>query len=57
MRIGIGCRGAVRAYLRAYGFRLALEDMEPHILAWERWMRAEGDFYDYRGYRWVRAAV
>ena len=22
--------------------------MEPHVLAWERWMRAEGDFYDYR---------
>ena len=39
---------AVRAFLRAYGFRLPLEDMEPHILAWERWMRAEGEFYDYR---------
>ncbi len=39
---------AVRAYLRAFGFRLPLEDMEPHILAWERWMRAEGEFYDYR---------
>ncbi len=39
---------AVRAYLRALGFRLPLEDMEPHILAWERWMRAEGEFYDYR---------
>ena len=39
---------AVRAFLRAYGFRLPLEDMEPYILAWERWMRAEGEFYDYR---------
>ena len=38
----------VRAYLRALGFRLPLEEMEPHLLAWERWMRAEGDFYDYR---------
>ena len=38
----------VRAYLRALGFRLPLEEMEPHVLAWERWMRAEGDFYDYR---------
>ncbi len=39
---------AVRSYLRGLGFRLPLEDMEPHILAWERWMRAEGEFYDYR---------
>ncbi len=39
---------SVRAYLRGLGFRLALGDMEPHVLAWERWMRAEGDFYDYR---------
>ena len=38
----------VRGYLRGLGFRLPLEDMKPHILAWERWMRAEGEFYDYR---------
>lgn len=38
----------VRAHLRALGFRLPLEDMEPHVLEWERWMRAEGEFYDYR---------
>lgn len=38
----------VRAYLRGLGFRLPLEDMEGHIAAWDRWMRAVGDFYDYR---------
>lgn len=27
---------------------MPLEDMEPHIRAWDRWMRALGDFYDYR---------
>ena len=38
----------VRAWLRGLGFSLPLEDMEPHIRAWDRWMRALGDFYDYR---------
>ena len=38
----------VRAWLRSLGFSLPLEDMEPHIRAWDRWMRALGDFYDYR---------
>ena len=38
----------VRAFLRGLGFSLPLEDMEPHIRAWDRWMRALGDFYDYR---------
>ena len=38
----------VRAYLRALGFRLPLEDMEGHIAGWDRWMRAVGEFYDYR---------
>lgn len=38
----------VRAYLKGLGFTLPLEDMEPHIRAWDRWMRALGDFYDYR---------
>ena len=38
----------VRAFLRGLGFTLPLEDMEPHIRAWDRWMRALGDFYDYR---------
>ena len=38
----------VRAWLRGLGFTLPLEDMEPHIRAWDRWMRALGDFYDYR---------
>lgn len=37
----------VRAYLRGLGFRLPLEDMEPHIRAWHSWMRASGSFYDY----------
>ena len=30
----------VRAWLRGLGFSLPLEDMEPHIRAWNRWMRA-----------------
>lgn len=38
----------VRAWLRSLGFSLPLEDMEPHIRAWDSWMRALGDFYDYR---------
>ena len=38
----------VRKWLRSLGFSLPLEDMEPHIRAWDRWMRALGDFYDYR---------
>ena len=38
----------VRAWLRSLGFALPLEDMEPHIRAWDEWMRALGDFYDYR---------
>ncbi len=38
----------VRAYLRAAGYSTrALEDMEPHIREWDRWMRAVGEFYDY----------
>ena len=40
--------GHVRSYLRAMGFRLPLEDMEGHIAEWDRWMRAVGEFYDYR---------
>ncbi len=38
----------VRRYLEAMGYRLPLADMEPHIRSWDRWMRAVGDFYDYR---------
>ena len=38
----------VREWLRSLGFTLPLEDMEPHIRAWDRWMRSLGDFYDYR---------
>ena len=38
----------VREWLRSLGFSLPLEDMEPHIRAWDRWMRALGDCYDYR---------
>ena len=38
----------VREWLRSLGFTLPLEDMEPHVRAWDRWMRALGDFYDYR---------
>ena len=40
--------GHVREWLRSLGFSLSLEDMEPHIRAWDSWMRALGDFYDYR---------
>ena len=40
---------AVRGYLRAQGFSTrAVEDMEPHIREWDSWMRAVGEFYDYR---------
>ena len=39
--------GHVREWLRSLGFSLPLEDMEPHIRAWDRWMRSLGDFYDY----------
>ena len=40
----------VRAYLRAawYSTR-TLEDMEPHVREWDSWMRAVGEFYNYRG--------
>ena len=38
----------MRERLRSFGFSLSLEDMEPHIRAWDRWMRAHGDFCDYR---------
>ena len=38
----------VRAYLREPGFRLPLGEMEEHLRSWDRWMRAVGDFYDYR---------
>ena len=38
----------VRAWLRGLGFTLPLEDMEPHIRAWDQWMRALGDFYNYK---------
>ncbi len=39
----------VRAYLRAAGYSTrALEDMEPHVREWDSWMRAVGEFYDYR---------
>ena len=38
----------VRAWLRGLGFTLPLEDMEPHIRAWDQWMRALGDFYSYK---------
>lgn len=38
----------VREWLRSLGFSLPLEAMEPHIRAWDRWMRSLGDFYDYR---------
>lgn len=37
----------VRAYLRRLGFVLPLDDMEPHIRAWDDWMGARGSFYDY----------
>ena len=36
-----------RAYLRGAGYSTrALEDMEPHVREWDRWMRAVGEFYD-----------
>ena len=38
----------VREYLRAFGFALPLEAMEPHIHAWHEWMQACGSFYDYK---------
>lgn len=39
----------VREYVRARGYSTrALEEMEPHVREWDRWMRAEGEFYDYR---------
>lgn len=35
--------------LRGAGYSIrALEDMEPHVREWDRWMRAVGEFYDYR---------
>lgn len=47
----------VRAYLRGAGYSTrALEDMEPHVREWDRWMRAVGKFYDYGdadGFEWV----
>lgn len=40
----------VRAYLRGAGYSTrALEDMEPHVREWDRWMRAVGELYDYGG--------
>lgn len=48
----------VRAYLRTAGYSTrALEDMEPHVREWDRWMRAAGEFYDYGGHRRVRAGL
>ena len=38
----------VKEYLRRLGFLLPIEDMEGHIRAWDDWMSARGDFYDYR---------
>ena len=39
----------VREWLRRQGYSTrALEDMEPHVREWDRWMRAVGEFYDYR---------
>lgn len=38
----------VREYLRALGFVLPLEAMEPHIRSWHEWMQACGSFYDYK---------
>lgn len=40
--------GACEGVSAGLGFPLLLEDMEPHIRAWDRWMRSLGDFYDYR---------
>ncbi len=40
----------VKGYLRACGFSTrVLEDMEPYVREWDSWMRAVGEFYDYRG--------
>jgi hypothetical protein len=37
------------AYLRSAGYSTrALENMESHVRTWDRWMRAAGEFYDYR---------
>lgn len=38
----------VREWLKSLGFALPLGDIGPHIRVWNRWMRALGDFYDYR---------
>lgn len=38
----------VRAYLRGLGFTLPMGAMEGYIAEWDSWMKAEGDFYDYR---------
>jgi hypothetical protein len=39
----------VRAYLCGAGFSTrALEDMEPFVREWDSWMRAVGEFNDYR---------
>lgn len=38
----------VREYLRALGFVLPLEAMEPYIRSWHEWMQASGSFYDYK---------
>jgi hypothetical protein len=39
----------VREYLHETGFSTrALEDMELHVREWDGWMRAVGEFYDYR---------
>lgn len=39
----------VREYLRGVGYSTrALEDMEPYVREWDSWMRAVGEFYDYR---------
>ena len=37
----------VKNYLTSLGFVLPLDDMEPWIRAWDDWMGARGDFYDY----------
>lgn len=38
----------LRERLRALGFVLPLEAMEPCIRSWHEWMQAYGAFYDYR---------
>ena len=39
----------VRTYLREAGYSTKeLEDMEPHVREWDSWVRAVGEFYDYR---------